>query len=144
MANPRKKHTTQKSPLLLIVLAVAVIGIVLIVLLTADGDNWSKKERISINQQMHNYVLQECDEWDHMVTVTVTDQISRDTKKGQVTYDVSVYQVAEGIEVTDALWKLKSNAAARHEALNKIGVASITLDMETGNILNFQNEPAGQ
>ena len=140
MANPRKKHTTQKSPLLLIILAVAVIGILLICLLPKG----SARERIANHKLMQQYVLQECDEWDHMVTVTVTDQISRDTKKGQVTYDVSVYQVAEGIEVTDALWKLKSNAAARHEALNKIGVASITLDMETGNILNFQNEPAGQ
>ena len=140
MSRQHKKTRVRRSALPAILLAAVVIGILLICLLPKG----SARERIANNKLMQQYVLEQCDEWDHMVTVTVTDQISRDTKKGQVTYDVSVYQVAEGIEVTDALWKLKSNAAARHEALNKIGVASITLDMETGNILNFQNEPAGQ
>lgn len=137
MATPRKKPVRRNFPLLTVLAAVLVIGILLVCLLPKGG----KQTRMNTNKQMQNYILQQCDEWDNIVTVTITYDIQKNKEKGQVTYDTSVYQVSDGVPVTDALWQLKPNAAEQHEALTKIGVATITLDRTTGDVVNFQNEP---
>ena len=137
MATPRKKPVRRNFPLLAVLAAVLVIGILLVCLLPKGG----KQARMDTNKQMQDYILQQCDEWDDIVTVTITHDIQQNKERGQVTYDASIYQVSDGVPVTDALWQLKPNAAERHEALTQIGIATITLDSTTGDVVNFQNEP---
>ena len=45
------------------------------------------------------------------------------------------------MEVTDALWKLKKTPASKHEALTKVGTATIVIDEATGEVLSFEAKP---
>ena len=47
----------------------------------------------------------------------------------------------EGVEVTDALWKLKKTPASKHEDLTKVGFATIVIDEATGEVLSVEVKP---
>ena len=73
--------------------------------------------------------------------VTIIDYAAKPFLQSKVTYDVSIYQVAEGVEVTDELWKLKKTPASKHEDLTKVGTAVIVIDEATGEVLSVEAKP---
>ena len=55
---------------------------------------------------------------------------------------MSIYEAAEGVEVTDALWKLSKSKAASHESLTKSGTAVFVIDESTGTVVRCIVQPA--
>jgi len=79
---------------------------------------------------MQTYLLEESDTWDDMTTLTVVESAYKDFWSKQVTYNVAVYQVTDGVEVTDALWKLSKSKAAKHESLTRVDTVTVTVNGE--------------
>ena len=55
----------------------------------------------------------------------------------EITYNVAIYTVAEGVEVNDDLWKLSKSKAAAHEDLTKVAAATIVVNEKTGEVVRF-------
>ena len=108
---------------------------------TSITTGYSVQEVIDNNKKMHPIVLDETDDFDALTTVTIIDYASKPFLQSKVTYSVSIYQVDEDVEVTDALWKLKKTPASKHEALTKVGTATIVIDEATGEVLSFEAKP---
>ena len=51
-------------------------------------------------------------------------------------------EVADGVEVTNDLWKLSKSKAAANEDLTRIGSATILVQENTGEVLSFEAVPA--
>ena len=75
-------------------------------------------------------------------TVTIVDSAYKKFLGKEITYNVSIYEAAEGVEVTDALWKLSKSKAASHESLTKSGTAVIVIDESTGTVVRCIVQPA--
>ena len=108
---------------------------------TSITTGYTTQEVIDNNKKMQPILLEDNDYFDDLTTVTIIDYASKPFLQSKVTYDVSVYQVAEGVEVTDALWKLKKTPASKHEDLTKVGTATIVIDEATGEVLSVEAAP---
>lgn len=108
---------------------------------TSVTTGYSVQEVIDNNKKMHTVLLESTDTYDDMTTVTIIDYAYKPFLQSKVTYSVSIYEVAEGVEVTDALWKLKKTPASKHQDLTKVGVATIVIDEATGEVLTLEAEP---
>lgn len=120
---------------LLVVLAIVGTGAVLGYLpyhysTTSLSASYSTEQRIEANKQMQTYLLDESDTWDDMTTVTVVESAYKEFWGSQVTYNVAVYEVAEGVEVTDDLWKLSKSKAAANESLTRVDTVTVIVDGE--------------
>lgn len=102
---------------------------------------YTTQEVIDNNKKMQPIVLDACDDFDDLTTVTIIDYAAKPFLQSTVTYSVSVYEVADGVEVTDELWKLKKTPASNHEDLTKAGEATIVIDEATGEVLSVQAAP---
>ena len=108
---------------------------------TSITTGYSTQEVIDNNQKMHPIVVDESDEFDDMSFVTIIDYAAKPFLQSTVTYSVSIYQVADGVEVTNELWKLKKTPASKHQDLTKVGDATIVIDEATGEILSVEIMP---
>ena len=108
---------------------------------TSITTGYTTQEVIDNNKKMQPILLEDNDYFDDMTTVTIIDYAAKPFLQSKVTYDVSVYQVAEGVEVTDALWKLKKTPASKHEDLTKVGTATIVIDESNGEVLSVEAAP---
>lgn len=113
---------------------------------TSITTGYTTQEVIDNNKKMLS-VIEEANEeagddrFEGMTLVTVIDYAEQPFLRSKVTYDVSIYQVAEGVEVTDELWKLKKTPASKHEDLTKVGTATVVIDESTGEILSVEAAP---
>ena len=107
--------------------------------LSAD---YSTQERIDANKSMQSIVLDESDMWDDINSVTVVESAFKEFLGSEITYTVAVYEAAGDVEVTDELWKLSKSKAAAHEALTRVGTATIVVEEDSGRVLSFQAVPA--
>ena len=108
---------------------------------TSITTGYTTQEVIDNNKKMQPILLEDNDYFDDLTTVTIIDYAAKPFLQSKVTYDVSVYQVAEGVEVTDELWKLKKTPASKHEDLTKVGTAVIVIDEATGEVLSVEAKP---
>ena len=108
---------------------------------TSITTGYTTQEVIDNNKKMQPILLEDNDYFDDMTTVTIIDYAAKPFLQSKVTYDVSVYQVADGVEVTDALWKLKKTPASKHEDLTKVGTATIVIDESNGEVLSVEAAP---
>lgn len=105
---------------------------------TSITTGYTTQEVIDNNKKMQPIVLENSDAFDDLTTVTIIDYAAKPFLQSKVTYSVSIYQVADGVEVTDTLWKLKKTPASKHPDLSKVGTATIVIDESTGEVLSFQ------
>ena len=108
---------------------------------TSITTGYTTQEVIDNNKKMQPILLEDNDYFDDLTTVTIIDYAAKPVLQSKVTYDVSIYQVKEGVEVTDALWKLKKTPASKHEDLTKVGTAQIVIDEATGEVLSVEAKP---
>ena len=108
---------------------------------TSITTGYTTQEVIDNNKKMQPILLEDNDYFDDLTTVTIIDYAAKPFLQSKVTYDVSVYQVADGVEVTDELWKLKKTPASKHEDLNKVGTATIVIDEATGKVISVEAAP---
>ena len=108
---------------------------------TSITTGYTTQEVIDNNKKMQPILLEDNDYFDDLTTVTIIDYAAKPFLQSKVSYDVSVYQVADGVEVTDALWKLKKTPASKHEDLTKVGTAVIVIDEATGEVLSVEAKP---
>ena len=140
-------HFSKKQVLLLVALvlvgALSVFGYMFIHYdNTSVTTGYSTQEVIDHNKQMHEILMEESDECDDLTVVTVIDYAAKPFLQNTVTYTVSIYQVKEGVEVTDELWKLKKTPASKHQDLTKIGTATIVVDEKADQVLQFELKSA--
>ena len=142
--NPDAKLSFSKNQIaLLLVLVVVGLGSVMGYLFvhyenTSLTTGYSTQEVIDNNKKMQTIILENGDEFDDLTTVTIIDYAYKPFLDTDVTYSVSIYEVAEGVEVTDALWKLKKTPASKHKDLSKVGDATIVIDESTGHVHSVQ------
>lgn len=101
--------------------------------LSAD---YSTEERIEANQQMLDILEEEGISTDS--TVTIVDSAYKKFLGDEITYSVSIYEVAEGVEINDDLWKLSKSKAAANESLEKYGTATIIVNEDTGEVVSCE------
>lgn len=138
-----KLSFTKKQIVLLLVLLIVGIGCATCYLfyhydhnsLSAD---YSTEERIEANKSMQPIIVAESDEYDDVTTVTIVESAYKEFLGHEITYSVAIYEVADGVEVTDDLWKLSKSKAAANEDLTRIGSATILVLEKTGEVLSFE------
>ena len=108
---------------------------------TSITTGYTVQEVIDNNKKMQPILLEDNDYFDDLTTVTIIDYAAKPFLQSKVSYDVSVYQVADGVEVTDELWKLKKTPASKHEDLTKVGTAVIVINEATGEVLSVEAKP---
>ena len=137
--------TKKQVALLLVLVLVGVASVFGYLFVHYDNTSittgYTTQEVIDNNKKMQPILLEDNDYFDDLTTVTIIDYAAKPFLQSEVTYDVSVYQVADGVEVTDVLWKLKKTPASKHEDLTKVGTATIVIDESTGEVLSVEAAP---
>ena len=98
---------------------------------------YTTEERIEANQSMQPMVVECSDDFDDVTTVTIVESAYKKFLGHEVTYTIAIYEVAEGVEVNDDLWKLSKSKAAAHESLTRVGGAVILVDETTGQVISY-------
>lgn len=98
---------------------------------------YTTEERIEANQSMQPMVVECSDDFDDMTTVTIVESAYKKFLGHEVTYTIAIYEVAEGVEVNNDLWKLSKSKAAAHESLTRVGGAVILVDETTGQVISY-------
>ena len=98
---------------------------------------YTTEERIEANQSMQPLVVECSDDFDDLTTVTIVESAYKKFLGHEVTYTVAIYEVAEGVEVNNDLWKLSKSKAAAHESLTRVGGAVILVDETTGQVISY-------
>ena len=98
---------------------------------------YTTEERIEANQSMQPMVVECSDDFDDLTTVTIVESAYKKFLGHEVTYTVAIYEVAEGVEVNNDLWKLSKSKAAAHESLTRVGGAVILVDETTGQVISY-------
>ncbi len=107
---------------------------------TSITTGYTVQEVIDNNKKMAPILVADNDLFDGESMVTVIDYAKQPFLQSKVTYDVSVYRVADGVEITDELWKLKKTPASKHKDLTKIGKATVVIDEASGEVLSVLAE----
>ena len=98
---------------------------------------YSTEQRIEANSSMASIVKDNTDTWDDQNLMTCVESAYKEFMGKEITYNVAIYTVAEGVEVNDDLWKLSKSKAAAHEALTKVAAATIVVNEKTGEVVSF-------
>ena len=98
---------------------------------------YTTEERIEANQSMQPMVVECSDDFDDVTTVTIVESAYKKFLGHEVTYTIAIYEVAEGVEVNNDLWKLSKSKAAAHESLTRVGGAVILVDETTGQVISY-------
>ncbi len=106
--------------------------------------DYTTEERVTNNKAM-DAIIEEQLGAENDGTVAVIGYASRPFLGKETDYTVAYYAVAEdvvGTEEFEGLWSLKKTPASKHEALTLLGNAQILVNEETGEVLEFNYEPA--
>ena len=142
--NPAEKLSLSKKQIALLVTLVVVGAASVFGYLFFHYDNtslsasYTVQERIEANKAMQPLVLESSDDFDNMTTVTVVESAYKEFLGKEITYNVAIYQVADGVEVTDDLWKLSKSKAAANENLTRVGTVTLVVEEESGKLLGSQ------
>ena len=142
--NPAEKLSLSKKQIALLVTLVVVGAASVFGYLFFHYDNtslsasYTVQERIETNKAMQPLVLESSDDFDNMTTVTVVESAYKEFLGKEITYNVAIYQVADGVEVTDDLWKLSKSKAAANENLTRVGTVTLVVEEESGKLLGSQ------
>ena len=137
------KLSFNKRQIVLLVLLVAVGIASVFGYLFVHYDNtslsaaYTTEERIEANQSMQPMVVECSDDFDDLTTVTIVESAYKKFLGHEITYTIAIYEVAEGVEVNDDLWKLSKSKAASHESLTRVGGAVILVDETTGQVISY-------
>ena len=141
--NPDGKLSFTKKQIVLLVVLVAV-GIASVFTYlpmhysnTSLSASYSTEERIAANRSMEPIVKENTDDWDDRTLMTCVESAYGQFLGDEITYNVAVYTVADGVEMTDDIWKLSKSKAAAHEALTKVAAATIVVNGDTGETVSF-------
>ena len=108
---------------------------------TSLSAGYSVEERIAANKSMQPIVQDKTDDWDDVTTVTVVESAYKKFLGDEITYTVAVY-TTEAETVGDDIWKLSKSKAASNETLTRVATATILVNEDTGEVLDFQIAPA--
>ena len=98
---------------------------------------YTTEQRIEANSSMAPIVKDNTDTWDDQNLMTCVESAYKEFMGKEITYNVAIYTVAEGVEVNDDLWKLSKSKAAAHEGLTKVAAATIVVNEKTGEVVRF-------
>lgn len=137
---------TKKQIVALVLLFVVGVGAVLAYLPVyyseySYSSKYSVSERIEKNQSMQPIVLENTDDWDDVTTMTCVESAYGKFMSKEITYTVAIYTVADGTEMNDEIWKLSKSKAAKHEALTRVGTATVVVNDKTGETVSFELLP---
>lgn len=107
---------------------------------TSLTTGYSAEEVVEMNQQVHQIVLDETDGGINGPSVSIIEYAKKPFFSRKVTYTVAYYAVAEGTEL-DGLWSLKKTPASKHEALTRVGTATIVSDKSAEEVYEFTYTP---
>ena len=108
---------------------------------TSLSAGYRVEERIAANKSMQPIVQDKTDDWDDVTTVTVVESAYKKFLGDEITYTVAVY-TTEAETVGDDIWKLSKSKAASNETLARVATATILINEDTGEVLDFQIAPA--
>ena len=108
---------------------------------TSLSAGYSVEERIAANKSMQPIVADKTDDWDDETTVTVVESAYKKFLGDEITYTVAVY-TTEAETVGDDIWKLSKSKAASNETLTRVATATIRVNEDSGEVLDFQIAPA--
>ena len=144
---------------------IVMICLMLVGLVTATGylsyrystssrsADYSTEERVEINHEMAELVLDRTDDWDSETVVCIVDSAYRGLFQSETDYTVSVYILDEEAFAAgqadsdkysmDTLWAYSKSGPKKdvYQSLVKVGIAEITKNEETGEILSFTVTP---
>lgn len=81
------------------------------------------------------------DGWPPLTYVTIVESAYKKFLGDEITYTVAVY-TTEAETVGDDIWKLSKSKAASNETLTRVATATILINEDTGEVLDFQIAPA--
>lgn len=143
---PAEKMTFTKQQVALM-LGLVVVGIGCVYgYLFVHYDNtslsaaYSTEERIQANRSMLPIVQAQSDDFDDMNAVTIVESAYQKFMGKEITYTVAIYQAADDMEVTDAIWKLSKSKAASNDQLTRVGSAVIVVNKTTGEAVSYTQQ----
>ncbi|MBR7179537.1 MAG: folate family ECF transporter S component [Oscillospiraceae bacterium] len=104
---------------------------------TSLSASYSTEQRIEANRSMDPIIHDKTDDWDDVTTMTCVESAYGKFLSDEVTYNVAVYTVAEGVELDDSIWKLSKSKAAAHESLTRVATATVVVNEKTGEVISF-------
>lgn len=108
---------------------------------TSLSSGYSTEERMERNQFAQEVILEESDEWDDMTTLTVVESAYKEFLGSEITYTVAVYEVAEGTQVTDAMWGYSKSPAKKDENLTALATVTFVYNEKSGETAAFEAAP---
>ncbi len=107
---------------------------------TSLSASYTDSERVEKNKLMQELLLQECDDFDDVGTITVVESAMKPFLSDKVTYTAAVYTTAEGITAAEeaACWGYSKSKAKKDPLLTRAGTATIVVDQDTGKVLSFE------
>ena len=139
--NAKLSFTKRQVALLVMLVAVGAASVFGYLFVHYDNTSlsaaYTTEERIEANQSMQPLVVDCSDDFDDVTTVTIVESAYKKFLGHEITYTVAIYEVAEGVEVNNDLWKLSKSKAAAHESLTRVGGAEILVDETTGQVISY-------
>lgn len=139
--NAKLSFTKRQVALLVMLVAVGAASVFGYLFVHYDNTSlsaaYTTEERIEANQSMQPLVVECSDDFDDVTTVTIVESAYKKFLGHEITYTVAIYEVAEGVEVNNDLWKLSKSKAAAHESLTRVGGAEILVDETTGQVISY-------
>ena len=144
---------------------IVMISLMLVGLVTATGylsyrystssrsADYSTEERVEINHEMAELVLDRTDDWDSETVVCIVDSAYRGLFQSETDYTVSVYILDEEAFAAgqadsdkysmDTLWAYSKSGPKKdkYQSLIKVAEVSVLKNEKTGEILEFAAEP---
>ena len=115
--------------------------------------DYKSDERVAIQKDMAQLVLDKTEEWDEETVITIVDSAYRGLFESETDYTVAVYvldeeafaagQAAEEKYTMDTLWKYSKSGPSKDKYQSLIKVASVKIlkNEKTGEILSFDVKP---
>lgn len=108
---------------------------------TSLSASYTTEERTAKNKFAQQVVLDESDQWDDMTTLTVVESAYKKFLGDEITYTVAVYEVAQGTEVTDAMWGYSKSPAKKDENLTALATVTFVYNEANGEVGPFDVVP---
>ena len=115
--------------------------------------DYKSDERVAIQKDMAQLVLDKTDNWDEETVITIVDSAYRGLFESETDYTVAVYvldeeafaagQAADEKYTLDTLWKYSKSGPSKdkYHSLIKVASVSIVKNEKTGDILSFDVKP---
>ncbi len=120
---------------------------------TSRSADYSKTERVEMNKEMTQLVLDRTDDWDDETVVCIVDSAYRGLFQKETDYTVAVYvldedafaagQAADSKYTMDTLWRYSKSGPKKdkYQSLVKVATVTFTKNEKTGEIFTFAAEP---